>query len=123
HGHEEPAKLASAFITNLFACPEFPLPSSANFLSPTLAQFIVYSLHCTHLHSGITFTTPFPLNCLKGHFPTAHDSSHHCLFILVFMITSEIICNDIHSNKLWCIIEQGDVCLLGVSLNYPKAGA
>ncbi|KDQ06059.1 hypothetical protein BOTBODRAFT_121951, partial [Botryobasidium botryosum FD-172 SS1] len=123
HGREEPAKLASAFITNLFACPKFPPPSSANFLSLTLAQFIAYSLHCTRLHSGITFATPFPLNRLKGHFPTACDSSHHRLFISAFMIASEIICDDTHSNKLWRVIEQGDVCLLGASLNYPKAGA
>ncbi|KDQ16511.1 hypothetical protein BOTBODRAFT_106902, partial [Botryobasidium botryosum FD-172 SS1] len=91
--------------------------------SPTLAQFIAHSLHRARLHAGITFTSLSPLNHLKGHFFATRDSSHHCLFIPAFMIASEIICDDTYSNKLWYVVEQGDVCLLGVGLNYPKSGA
>ncbi|KDQ13592.1 hypothetical protein BOTBODRAFT_33598, partial [Botryobasidium botryosum FD-172 SS1] len=109
YGHEEPAKLASAFITNLFACPELPPPSSANpsSPSPTLAQFIAYSLHRTRLHSSVTFAALFLLNRLKGRFPAARGSSGHRLFISAFMIASKIICDDTYSNKSWCVVGQG----------------
>ncbi|KDQ08138.1 hypothetical protein BOTBODRAFT_89649, partial [Botryobasidium botryosum FD-172 SS1] len=107
--HEEPAKLASAFITNLFAFPKLPPPSSANPSppSPTLAQFIAYSLHCTCLHLSVTFAALFLLNRLKGHFPAACGLSSHRLFISAFMIASKIIRDNTYSNKSWCVVGQG----------------
>ena len=62
--------MCSAFITNLFAYPELPPTSSANpsSPSPTLAQFIAYSLHCTHLHQSVTFSALFLLNHLNDRF-------------------------------------------------------
>ncbi|KDQ06614.1 hypothetical protein BOTBODRAFT_86484, partial [Botryobasidium botryosum FD-172 SS1] len=117
--HEESAKLASAFITNFFACPELPPPSSANPSSPssTLAQvvspppavppFVAYSLPRTRLQSSVTFAALFLLDHPKGRFPTTCGSSGHRLFIPAFMIASKIICDDTYSNKSWCVVGQG----------------
>jgi len=47
------------------------------------------------------------LQRLKARFPTARDSSGHCLFISAFMIPSKVICDDTYSNKSWGIDGQG----------------
>ncbi|KAI6112341.1 hypothetical protein EDD16DRAFT_1473567 [Pisolithus croceorrhizus] len=47
------------------------------------------------------------LELLKARFPTAPDSSGHCLFISTFMLASKVICDDTFSNKSWSIIMQG----------------
>ena len=37
----------------------------------------------------------------------AKGSLGHHLFILAFMLSSKIICDDTYSNKSWCIVGQG----------------
>ena len=86
----------------------------------------------------LPFTVLYPLQRLKAHFPPAKESSGHHLFISTFMPTSKhlkapfppakgslrhrliistfmptskLICDNIHSSKLWCIIRQGTFTL------------
>ena len=73
--------------------------------SPTLAMFIAYALHRTHLHASVTFATLYLLQCLKAQFPAARGSSGHRLFISTFMLASKVICDDTYSNKLWSIVD------------------
>ena len=69
---------------------------------------MAYLPHHTHLHmSVITFIALDLLQRLKARFPSAKGLSGHRLFISASMIASKIICNDIYSNKLWCIVGQG----------------
>src|SRR5260221_12417702 len=58
------------------------------------------------LHTSVTFTVLYLLQCLKARFPAVKGSSGHWLFISAFMLTSKIICDDT-SNKSWCIVGQG----------------
>jgi hypothetical protein len=44
---------------------------------------------------------------LKAPFSPAKGSSGHRLFISTFMPISKLICDNMHSSKLWCIIGQG----------------
>jgi len=57
--------------------------------------------------SVITFIALDLLQRLKARFPSAKGSSGHRLFISASMIASKIICDDIYSNKSWCIVGQG----------------
>ena len=84
-----------------------PPPSASAQPPPTLAMFIAYALHRTRLHPSITFAALYLLQRLKTRFVAARGSSGHRLFILAFMITSKVICNDTYSNKSWCIVGQG----------------
>ena len=59
----------------------------------------------------MTFAALYPLQHLKARFPTAKGSLGHHLFISAFMLTSEIICDDTYSSKLWCIVGQGTFAL------------
>lgn len=113
YGHEQTAKMAAAFITSLFACPELP-PPSANLTSsgqpvpsPKLAMFIAYALHRTRLAPCVTFAALFLLQRLKNRFPAARGSSGHRLFISAFMIASKVVCDDTYSNKSWAVVGQG----------------
>ena len=57
YGHEDTAKLCARFVTHLFACLG-PPPLSTTVppaLSPPIANFIVYALHRTRLHTSVTF--------------------------------------------------------------------
>jgi len=112
YGHEPTAKMAAAFITSLFACPEFP-PPSTNLTSsgqpvpsPKLAHFVAYALHRTRLASCVTFAALFLLQRLKNRFPAARGSSGHRLFISAFMIASKVVCDDTYSNKSWAVVGQ-----------------
>ncbi|EPQ55085.1 hypothetical protein GLOTRDRAFT_41750, partial [Gloeophyllum trabeum ATCC 11539] len=110
YGHESTAKLCARFVTHLFACPDYPPPStttSPSTPSPPLANFIAYALHRTRLHSSVTFAALYLLQRLKARFPAARGSSGHRLFISAFMIASKVICDDTYSNKSWCIVGQG----------------
>ena len=55
----------------------------------------------------LPFAALYPLQCLKVHFPPAKESLGHRLFISMFMPTSKLICDNMHSSKLWYIIGQG----------------
>ena len=65
--HEATAKMSAAFVTSLFACPEFPPPSTSLTApgqpvpSPKLANRVAYALHHTCLASCITFALHFIL--------------------------------------------------------------
>lgn len=113
YGHEQTAKMAAAFITSLFACPELPPPttnltsSGQPVPSPKLAMFIAYALHRTRLASCVTFASLFLLQRLKNRFPAARGSSGHRLFISAFMIASKVVCDDTYSNKSWAVVGQG----------------
>ena len=70
------------------------------------------TFHC--LHSAPDKTTIIHDLCIssltpmtEGHFPMAQGSLDHQLFILVFMVTSKVICDDTYLNKLWSIVRQG----------------
>ncbi|KAG2064096.1 hypothetical protein BDR04DRAFT_1036176, partial [Suillus decipiens] len=102
---EHVSRLCMQFITHLFACSEYP-PSSSN-SQAKLPHFIAYALHCTKLHTLVTFAALVLLQRLKVCFPTAQGSLDHCLFILAFMLMSKAICDDTYSNKSWSIIAQG----------------
>ena len=105
YGHESTARLCARFITNLFACPEYP-PSSTH-AQAKLPVFIAYALHRTKLHPSVTFAALVLLQRLRARFPTARGSSGHRLFISAFMIASKVICDDTYSNKSWSIVAQG----------------
>ena len=105
--------MSAGFITSLFACPEFP-PPSTNLTasgqpvpSPKLAHFVAYALHRTRLASCVTFASLFLLQRLKNRFPAARGSSGHRLFISAFMIASKVVCDDTYSNKSWAVVGQG----------------
>ncbi|KIJ15514.1 hypothetical protein PAXINDRAFT_77274 [Paxillus involutus ATCC 200175] len=105
YGHEQASKLCARFITHLFACPEYPPPSSGSTVK--LPQFIAYALHRTKLHASVTFAALVLLQRLKARFPTARGSSGHRLFVSAFMLASKVICDDTYSNKSWSIVAQG----------------
>ncbi|KAG2366999.1 hypothetical protein BDR07DRAFT_1273191, partial [Suillus spraguei] len=109
YGHEWASHLCMRFITHLFTCPEYPPLSSNSQSIPLhhLPHFIAYALHCTKLHTLVTFTALILLQRLKEHFPTTWGSSGHHLFISAFMLTSKVICDDTYSNKSWSIVAQG----------------
>jgi len=113
YGHESTAKMAAAFITSLFACPELPPPSTnvsssgQPVPSPKLAQFVAYALHRTRLAPCVTFAALYLLQRLKNRFPAARGSSGHRLFISAFMIASKVVCDDTYSNKSWAVVGQG----------------
>jgi len=119
YGHEEVARICALFITSLFSCPDFPTQSAPPAHSgsgpppappppaPPLANFIAYALHRTRLHACVTFTALFLLQRLKTRFPAARGSSGHRLFISAFMIASKVVCDDMYSNKSWCVVGQG----------------
>ena len=67
--------------------------------SPPLTLFIAYALHRTRLHHSVTFAALYLLLCLQSHFPAAHGSSGHRLFISAFMLASKVpvICDDTRS--------------------------
>ncbi|KAF9047404.1 hypothetical protein BJ165DRAFT_1403129 [Panaeolus papilionaceus] len=105
HGQEVLAKLATRFITHLFACPDYP-PSTTH-SHAKLPYFIAYALHRTKLHPSVTFAALVLLQRLKARFPSAKGSSGHRLFISAYMISSKVMCDDTYSNKSWCIVAQG----------------
>jgi hypothetical protein len=105
YGHEQTSTLCARFITDLFACPQYP-PSSSN-STVRLPHFIVHVLHRTKLHSSVTFAALVLFQRLKAHFPTARESSGHFLFVSAFILASEVICDDTYSNKSWFIVAQG----------------
>ncbi|KAF8161279.1 hypothetical protein B0H34DRAFT_373641 [Crassisporium funariophilum] len=105
HGQEFLAKLATRFITHLFACPDYP-PSSSH-AHAKLPYFIAYALHRTKLHEAVTFAALVLLQRLKARFPSARGSSGHRLFISAYMISSKVMCDDTYSNKSWSIVAQG----------------
>jgi hypothetical protein len=105
YGHEQTSTLCVRFITDLFACPQYP-PSSSN-STVRLPHFIVHVLHRTKLHSSVTFAALVLFQRLKAHFPTARESSGHFLFVSAFILASEVICDNTYSNKSWSIIAQG----------------
>ena len=113
YGHEQTAKMAAAFITSLFSCPDLPPPSTnvtstgAPVPSPKLALFIAYSLHRTRLAACVTFASLYLLQRLKHKFPAARGSSGHRLFISAFMIASKVVCDDTYSNKSWAVVNWG----------------
>ena len=74
---------------------------------PLGRHFIAYAFHRTQLHSSMTFVALYLLQRLKAHFPTAKESSSHCSFISMLMLASKTICDNIYSNKSWCIIGRG----------------
>ncbi|KAG2068884.1 hypothetical protein BDR04DRAFT_973814, partial [Suillus decipiens] len=102
---EQVSHLCTRFITHLFTYPEY-CPSSSNF-QVKLSHFIAYALHCTKLHSLVTFAALILLQWLKVCFLTAQGSSGHHLFISAFMLMSKVIFNDTYSNKSWSIVAQG----------------
>ncbi|KAG8706166.1 hypothetical protein FRC08_001231 [Ceratobasidium sp. 394] len=99
YGHEDTAKMCARFITHLFSCPDVPPATSQSAVTPSLAHFVTYALHCTHLHSSVTFCVLYLLSRLKNRFPAARGSSGHRLYISAFMIASKVICDDTYSNK------------------------
>jgi hypothetical protein len=105
HGQEQLAKIASRFITHLFACPDYP-PSSTH-AHAKLPYFIAYALHRTKLHQSVMFAALILLQRLKARFPSARGSSGHRLFISAFMISSKVMCDDTYSNKSWSVVAQG----------------
>ncbi|KAG2071624.1 hypothetical protein BDR04DRAFT_1135000 [Suillus decipiens] len=89
------------FITHLFAYPEYrPLSSNSQVKLP---HFTAYALHCTNLHSSVTFAALVLLQRLKARSPTARGSSSHHLFVSAFMLASKVICDDTYSNKSWSV--------------------
>jgi len=106
HGQEQIARLASRFITHLFACPDYPpAPNAASHTK--LPYFVAYAIHRTKLHPSVTFAALALLQRLKARFPSARGSSGHRLFISAYMISSKVMCDDTYSNKSWCIVAQG----------------
>ncbi|KAK7680818.1 hypothetical protein QCA50_016128 [Cerrena zonata] len=83
------------------------LIESFSTLSTLGSLFIAYALHRTRLHSSVTFSALFLLQCLKARFPAAWGSSGHRLFISAFMLASKVMCDDTYSNKSWSIVGQG----------------
>jgi hypothetical protein len=94
---------------SLFTCPEVPSPPAppSTTQTPQLEHFIAYALHHMQLHTSVTFTALYLLQCLKACFPAAKELSGHWLFTSAFMFTSNIICDDAYSNMSWCIVGQG----------------
>jgi Cyclin, N-terminal domain len=109
HRQELSAKLCARFVSHLFAYPDMPPPPALPSTIQTLRldHFIAYALHCTQLHSSVTFATLYLLQRLKACLPAAKGSSGHHLFISAFMLSSKIICDDTYTNKLWCIVSRG----------------
>ncbi|KAJ7811149.1 hypothetical protein B0H14DRAFT_2523918 [Mycena olivaceomarginata] len=104
HGHEDLAQLSAKFITRLFGCtPDRP----SVLWEQHLPYFIAYALHRTKLDQSVTFAALLLLQRLKGRFPSGRGSSGQRLFITAYMIASKVICDDIYSNKSWCIVAQG----------------
>ncbi|KAG2062995.1 hypothetical protein BDR04DRAFT_963044, partial [Suillus decipiens] len=60
--------LCTWFITHLFAYPGY-CPLSPN-SQVKLPHFTAYALHCTKLHTSVTFTALVLLQQLKAHSPT-----------------------------------------------------
>jgi hypothetical protein len=80
--HKATAKMSAAFITSLFACPEFPLPST-NFTasgqpvsSPKLTHSVAYTLHRNHLASCVTIASLFLLKPVHLVKQFLHKESH-----------------------------------------------
>jgi hypothetical protein len=55
----------------------------------------------------MTFAALYLLQRLKTRFIAARGSYGHRLFISAFVIASKVICDDMYSNKSWCIVGQG----------------
>ncbi|KAG9219383.1 hypothetical protein CCMSSC00406_0001793 [Pleurotus cornucopiae] len=109
YGHETTSRLCARFITHLFAYPEYPPTSTHSQAKPP--YFIAYyALHRTKLHASVTYALVL-LQHLKARFPTARDSSGHCLFV----IASKVICDDTYSNKSWSIVAQGMFTLRAIN--------
>ncbi len=53
----------------------------------------------THLQRSATFAALYLFQHLEVRFPATKGSSGHRLFILAFMLTSKIICDDTYSNN------------------------
>ncbi|KAG2135966.1 hypothetical protein DEU56DRAFT_695911, partial [Suillus clintonianus] len=64
--------------------PPPPPPQSSSNSQVKLPHFIAYNLHCTKLHSSVTFAALVLLQQLKAHFPTARGSSGHHQFVSAF---------------------------------------
>ena len=81
------------------------MPSLRFFFLSSFNLFFIIFVKC-YLQS-ITIAALILLQHLKARFPTAHESSGHCLYISVYMIASKVMCDDTYSNKSWSIVAQG----------------
>ncbi|KJA15731.1 hypothetical protein HYPSUDRAFT_112001, partial [Hypholoma sublateritium FD-334 SS-4] len=107
HDREDLAKMASRFITHLFACPDYPPSPLATHARARLPFFIAYALYRTQQHPAVTFAALVLLQRLKARFPLARRISGHRLFISAYMISSKVMYDNTYSRESWSIVAQG----------------
>ena len=106
YGHKCIAKASSAFITNMFGCPEESLLSKA-FLQPSLPYFIASIIHRTHIPYSVISTAHVFLQRYQSQIPLGFDSSKltaHRLFMasIIYAIQERWPGNEkVFDNNIW----------------------
>jgi len=123
YGHKRIAKASSAFITNMFGCPEESLLSRV-FLQPSLPYFIAFIIHQTHVPYSVLSTAHVLLQRYQAQIPPGFDSSKltaHRLFLssIIYAVREYWPENEkVFNNDIWSQMSNFTARDIGMMLDH-----
>ena len=124
YGHKHIAKASSAFITNMFGCPEESLLSTEVFLQPSLPYFIASIIHQAHVPYSVVSAAHVLLQRYQSQIPRGFDSSKltaHRLFMssIIYAVRDHWPENEkVFNNDIWSRVSSFTVRDIGMMLDH-----